>query len=232
MSVAHLASICAKLTAVGVAGAMLAGCGERYSWNQKLVLEVETPKGIHSGGSVVGFTVKEKLIKWTPGEVGRNPYSIAEAGEASFVEVVPGRFLFALLGNGRELAETLFFSEPYPSWIERVRSLNDLRQTVEVPREQYPVLATFMNINDPKSLRLVDPDNLAAVFGAGVRLKAITLETTAEPITKGRIEDVLPWMSGNKINPEVNDGRKGTLRYPNKSVRGYGTISTLQFIRR
>ena len=40
----------------------------------------------------------------------------------------------------------------------------------------YPIMVTFGDIADPKSVTKLDPDNLAARFGKGVKLKRITVE--------------------------------------------------------
>lgn len=62
---------------------------------------------------------------------------------------------------------------------------------ITVPEYQYPMLVTFDDITDPASVRLVDPSNLAASFGPGVRLKSVTLEVTDEAVTAGVVENVL-----------------------------------------
>jgi hypothetical protein len=46
---------------------------------------------------------------------------------------------------------------------------------IRQPEVQYPLLVTFGDIADPKSVALVDPTNLAASFGPGVRLTSVML---------------------------------------------------------
>jgi len=60
------------------------------------------------------------------------------------------------------------------------------------------VLVRFANLNDPTSAVLVDPRDLAASFGPGVRFKGATVEITDDPITKG-IEARLPWLKSSKV---------------------------------
>ncbi len=55
------------------------------------------------------------------------------------------------------------------------------------------MLVRFRNIRDPSSVETVDPDNLAKSFGAGVRLKRITVQITDDPVTSG-IDKRLPNM--------------------------------------
>lgn len=82
---------------------------------------------------------------------------------------------------------------------------------ITVPEVQYPMLVTFGDIADPASVTLVDPGDLAASFGPGVKLKAVTLDVTDEPVTLGRVEGVLGWL--DQIWPDQLDGR------PNETIR-------------
>lgn len=82
-----------------------------------------------------------------------------------------------------------------------------------------------MDINDPNSVREVDPANLAATFGPGVSLKRITLEIRDEPVTEGKIECVLGcWLA-------QGTERKGppSFRVPNDSPRGWYHIGVTKF---
>ena len=83
------------LAALALAGAMLAGCGERVSWRQKLTLEVETPDGIVTGTGVVQIRMRW-LEDWQR-FASANSVGSDVRGEAVVVEVAPGRYLFALV---------------------------------------------------------------------------------------------------------------------------------------
>ena len=61
-----------------------------------------------------------------------------------------------------------------------------------------------MDINDPNSVIEVDPDNLAATLGPGVSLKRIMLEITDEPVTEGKIEQILPCLRSGKACVPLN----------------------------
>ena len=72
-----------------------------HSWRQKLTLLVETPDGKVTGSSVV--EVRASFYQRGPAhERNRGPVW-SDTGEAAVVEVLPGRFLFALMGDGEEL---------------------------------------------------------------------------------------------------------------------------------
>jgi hypothetical protein len=49
-------------------------------------------------------------------------------------------------------------------------------------------------VKDPKTVMLVDPNDIGATLGPGVKWRQITLEITDEPVTEG-IEMKLPWLN-------------------------------------
>ncbi|MCA9423137.1 MAG: hypothetical protein KC592_19110 [Nitrospira sp.] len=73
-----------------------------------------------------------------------------------------------------------------------------------IPHDRYPLLVTFSDITDPKTVQQVDPTNQAATFGPGVVLKRITLEITDEPVTEGKIEQILPCLRSGKACVPLN----------------------------
>jgi hypothetical protein len=60
-------------------------------------------------------------------------------------------------------------------------------------------------------VREVKPDDLAATFGEGVRLKAVTLEITEEPVTEGTAEEVLGWLCRLKADRLRLNGKSGPV---------------------
>lgn len=86
---------------------------------------------------------------------------------------------------------------------------------VPVPSTCLPLMVTFADIVDSKTVNRVDPDDLAASFGAGVRLKAVTLTVAEEPVTEGKVEAVLGWLG--TIWPNRLDGQRyETVDTPNR----------------
>jgi hypothetical protein len=167
----------------------LSGCRETYEWNQKLTVTVVTPSGEVSGAAVV-----HEKVWW-----GQLPASSSEVeykieGEATMVEVAPGKYLFALLGGSEEQAMRTFPGNPGDSSGADWKVIESLRESRPLPRDAWPMLVTFGNVSDPKSVKEVDPKNLAAVFGPGYRLKEMRLEITDEAVTKGAVEKVLGWL--------------------------------------
>lgn len=167
----------------------LAGCQDRNEWRQKLTVTVDTPNGEVAGSSVVRVVSRFGQVPLSNSEVN---YEVT--GEATVVEVAPGLYLFALLGNSE--AERFYRALGYDygnrgEKLDRIARMQGESRVLEP--KNYPLLVTFRDIDDPTTVERVDPDNLAASFGSGYRLKAITLEITDEKVTKGRVEEVLGW---------------------------------------
>ncbi|MGB3317158.1 MAG: hypothetical protein WBB85_22450 [Albidovulum sp.] len=197
---------------------LLTGCKEEFAWRQKMTVTVETPAGEVSGSSVSAVSWQEHAVRFPDG-MGWH-YNVT--GEAVVVEVTPGRYLFALIEGPS--ANYLGSVAPAsiagrkgrvinPDLFDEVRDKRDRAAgVIAVPDYQYPMMVTFADIADPASVALVDPDDLAASFGPGVRLKSVTLEVTDAPVTEGRLEARLPWLlqAGFKrfsVIPRSNDSR-------------------------
>lgn len=178
-----------------------------HQWHQALTVTVETPEGERAGTAVA------QVEAW----FGKQPLSANEVeyrlqGEATAVEVAPGRWLFALLPGSEEryacaAGGALGWAGPWSRGssvppgerIERGEWLAEVPQQVgqppaPVPEECRPLFVTFDDPADPASVRRVDPGDLAASFGPGVSLTAVTLAITEEAVTDGRVEAVLPWL--------------------------------------
>ncbi len=57
-----------------------------------------------------------------------------------------------------------------------------------------PVMATFSDLNDPASIKQVEPGDLSATFGPNVYLVSLTVSKTWEQPTPGMNEQLLPWI--------------------------------------
>jgi hypothetical protein len=173
----------------------LGACRDRYEWRQKLTMTVDTPSGERIGSSVVQVEV---LFGQLPASGNEVEHKLK--GEAVVVEISAGHYLFALLNEGtKELAAGVWEDQLPQSrrdWLPRIADLHGER---ELPSKLYPMLATFADINDPKSVQEVKPEELAAAFGPGVKLESITLSITDEPVTE-RLQNVLKWLG---VYPEA-----------------------------
>jgi hypothetical protein len=88
-----------------------------------------------------------------------------------------------------------------PPWLWAARPGEGKAPPVEVidkahyPRTPaYPLLVTFGDLRDPKSVVAIDPDHLDQQFGPGIKLRRITVQMTDDAVTTG-IEKRLGWLS-------------------------------------
>ncbi|MCP4072332.1 MAG: hypothetical protein GY742_11415 [Hyphomicrobiales bacterium] len=182
-----------------------------YQWNYKLSIEVETTSGPLSAHSVIG-------VKANPANFMRRQFDGYEfdiTGEAVVLEIpVNGvkQYLFLLLkslkrhSKAATIAAIAYADElgemdarsvhinPVANydWLPMVKKLRGKPAAI-LKTDTYPLLVTFTDINDPASVVRVDPYDLEKHFGTGVKLKAVTLEITGEPVTKGEVEKVTGW---------------------------------------
>lgn len=202
-----------RLTVLGVllAGVLLAACDDAApDYCYRLTVEVATPQGLRTGSSVIE-------VEQTLGRPGMNPAGQAVErrirGEAVAVDLPGGRTLFALLRSDNNIdwagyvMPLLAPDQPGDSFAERLDDMLALagKGPIALPRtfppvahlperSAYPMLVTFRDTGDPTSVQLVDPDDLAATFGPGTRLRRITVEMTHDAVTTG-IEERLGWLN-------------------------------------
>ncbi len=197
-----------------------------FTWHQKMTVTVETPVGDVSGSSVTRMKVISKPR--TLPDAG-----VVEAkltGEAVVVEVLTGRYVFALLELGWAEAayadaRTGVGKEGFEDFMRHIVAQKG-KPAMPLPEDALPRLVTFGDISDPTSVALVDPDDLAASFGPGVRLKSVTLEITDEPVSEGRVESLLGWWLGNRAG---SYNEVAPIQLPDNSPRGWSHLSALEF---
>ena len=203
--------------AVLAASVMTAGCGlfGNHTYRYKITVEVETPSGVKSG-----FAVRE--VQYSTGGIKlpeSSSVSVTQRGEAVAVDLPGGQTLFALLSvNGYETLQAAF-GDDKPATLDAAkadRRIVDLKPKPESIPEQsgYPTLVRFKDVHDPKSVEQVKPDDLAASFGAGVRLKRITVQIVDEDVTVG-IGKRLGWL-GKYPEPSLDPDFRGST-HPNLS---------------
>jgi hypothetical protein len=186
---------------------LLVGCDmlfntPKWRWNQKLTVSVMTPEGMKTGSAVTSARIAFPP-KWTGVGDAAGMQQGGVTGEAVVVDLGEGRYVFALLqGYAEWTAYAAFFPELEGKALlkkEMVPYLDAMvastGQTHELARKDYPLLVTFDDINDPASVRRLDPGDLSASFGPGYRLDAITLSITDEPVTEGVVQKVLGWLT-------------------------------------
>lgn len=197
-----------------LAAVILPGCAfaedKAPDYRYRLTVEVDTPEGVKSGSGVI--EVEQSLSRSTaaPAKVG---VQRKVHGEAVAVDLPNGKTLFALLRseNNVDWASYIYVylathekGKPFIDQLDNVLEVTGERTLPRMwppvgfleERSAYPMLVTFGDLADPTSVAQVDPDDLAATFGEGVRLNRITVELTDDPVTSG-IEDRLGWFDAS-----------------------------------
>ncbi|MGI9401684.1 MAG: hypothetical protein ACR2O0_10555 [Rhizobiaceae bacterium] len=147
--------------------------GFTYLFHQRLTVAVETPAGLSTGEAVVEITARPY------GNLNTTGHRLHQRGEAVVVEL-PGNdkpeVLFALLKGehknqlamGKDVFADALAKEWFAwlggGWMGQMHDLVGL-PTRPLPRLYYPLLVTFTDMDDPASVKQVDPDDLDAVFG-------------------------------------------------------------------
>ena len=186
----------------------------------RLTIVVETPEGERTGSSVT------QLMSYFPGGLTRaQGWSLIHqlAGEVVVVDLGQRGVLFSTFerqsilvrsgGDAYNAGLAPFpqdkFRGDYPlqasinqKYAAYLDDLNRLKPKSELSLEDVPALVRFGNLNDPTSVTLVNPRDLAASFGPGVTFKSATVEITDDPITHS-IEARLPWLKTSSEAPTL-----------------------------
>ena len=200
---------------------LVSGCssGATEKIRYKMIIEVETPQGLRSGYAVREVTFSEG---YQGPSIGEDRGSITVKGEAVAVDLPKGQTLFALLtasGGDVDYGARIFDRafDWYPAYAKEEPTASSSLSSIElwptapktdrmVNTNPVPMLVRFADIKDPKTVEAVKPDALGTIFGPGVKLKAITIQATNEPVTTG-IEKRLAWVANEFYFDKMLDGQ-------------------------
>ncbi|MEX3012036.1 hypothetical protein [Hoeflea sp. TYP-13] len=216
--VAIIVAIAATAVAlVGAATIWFFMVWDQASLRYRLTYKIDVNGEVHAGSGVIELTSEDTSNLPLPG-VG---FSSSAKGEAVVVYLGDGRYLFSLLNNASNLPFKPFvaYYKGNKTPVDVTRALRADKPSIELTSDQMPMLVTFANIDDPASVREVDPDDFAASFGPGVELESVMLEITDEPVTVGRVQGVLSWLQ----DPDVMEN-PGWSKLPLKSRRAIGKL--------
>ena len=174
----------------------LSGCGylnSRASYRFRMTVEVDTPQGIKSGSSVYEVLAEKNNTRVLAEERAGGTRT---RGQALIVDLPSGP-LFVLLATdtaGESLGSVATYALAGENarggidhFLPAVRKLggwfSDYK--AELPRENWPMMVRFSQINDPTTIEKVDPQLIG--------VKRIVVETTDDDVTNG-IENRIPWL--------------------------------------
>ncbi|MEQ1718350.1 MAG: hypothetical protein ABL907_20605 [Hyphomicrobium sp.] len=203
---------------------LLVGCGDTETFRYKLTISVETPEGVKTGFSVVE-------IKATDVRFPERGTASSARGEAIYVDLGAGRRpLVAVMSlyqgkskglkwyEGKPDTEALlklFGEKPEERLVKQFAQLKRMRGARPLATQDLPDLVTFADVASPKTVTAVDPEDLRASLGYGIRWQSMAIEITEEPVTKS-IEKKLPWLAGPWIGLDVAPWSGGSKSAPRR----------------
>lgn len=181
------------LLASSAVATALGGCSEMFPkrFRFRMTVEVETRQALRTGSGVMEMSAANATFKLPDSAA----VDLRFKGEAVPVDLHTGT-LFALVGQTPgvdrfEGAVVNTFDPKRPGGAQLVAMIDELgrreslgRKAVMRPQD-YPKLVRFRDIRDPKTVELIDPNDLAKNFEAGVKLRRIVLTVVDEPVTIG-----------------------------------------------
>jgi hypothetical protein len=175
---------------------------ERPAHKYRLSMSIDTPDGLKSASGIYSVHPDRNYDRH-----GKTTIK----GDALYVDLGQGRNLVALMAHGKggtDMDAASYLALRAFSARGRHVSFSDIGAMTgkaAVTGEFIPVLLSFADINDPKTARVVEPDDLATVLGEGVRLRGVNVEVVpnglwpvdfggflGEPVTRGIVAH-LPW---------------------------------------
>lgn len=200
-----------------------------FTYRYKMTVEVETPEGIKSGSSVIEVETSQ-WPKKLRGLAGGNTSSSLIRGEAVVVDLNERGVLFAPLNtkyNVSLIPKVIMNKSVHSIEPGGVPEFAKLTYTAKILEEKdYPLLVSFTNLQKPESVQKVNPLALDAIFGANVKLRSITIESTDDDIPN-LVEKKLPWL--NQYYGKLLDGsgaRSAEATNPIANQLGAGSFKT------
>lgn len=172
---------------LGVLPFVMYGCWQVVypsgSFRYKLTLVVDD-----NGKQITSSAVREIFIQTQPRLPEAGNY-VAVKGEAVVIDLGKRGVLFALLRSkdSVDYGYRIVFDNFYvmgASTAKGIEFYKNLKAKKELSFDKLPMLVYFRDINDPKTVELVDPNDLEKTFGKGVKLVSATLEMSDEGVTK------------------------------------------------
>ena len=175
------------------------------TWNYRITVEIETPEGIKTGSTVRQIRGANTLAL--------NPdvpsFRFNVSGEAVVVDLGKRGYVFALIAWNSYEEFLAAFPSAETDISQKIKYYKHLQDgTKEALSKNFPRFVTFADVNDPMTVKGIDREAMYQVLGKGVTLKAVTIEKTSAPVTRGTVNETLPWL--NSLGGKNLDGSRGT----------------------
>jgi hypothetical protein len=195
---------------------LIAACTPSVETFLKVTLSVEADGKLYSGSGI------RKVICYddVPELRGMSMGGCTTLGEA----------VVAVIGEGGDRG-VLFLTVCYPGSDEvilqgRASSQDPNKWTIPIAGvTSMPQIMRFWSMGDVRTLMVVNPNDMAATMGEGVKFHSITVEQTPSgEITRGEVIKYLPW-----LEPLRAENKSFVMKYPEMWDREkYGSIGDLR----
>ena len=175
--------------------------GPHYQ-NFKLTATIRTPDGVQTSSVVRRLTFE---YQWTPLPETVHEVSVDQFGEALVISYEDGPTVFVPLDYRAELTlarvtRSLPVEGIKPHTRDKrairawLRGLNNKQPAQPVLEAYYPTLLVFDDVDDYRTVRVLEREELREILKDGFSVPAFTIEPTKEAITDGNIQNFLPWI--------------------------------------
>jgi hypothetical protein len=219
-------TIAAAIVIVAAAVVWWSIANPTYVHRFRLAIEVQVDGEVRSGSSVI----EVRTTDYNVGMPGAQGVRSRVLGQAVLVDLGKGRNVIATLGIGPagsvDGIANLTFTAFLPNRPAlKHRDVPALTGSAPLAERYVPTLVTFSDLGDPKTARVIAPEEFEQVFGGEVRFRRAFIEMmpagswpfntigwpaslAGEPITRG-LEKKMPWLP----HPQYLSGRFGCDSY-------------------
>lgn len=168
----------------------------------RLTLKVDVDGQPHIGSGVIETRWGDQ--RYASSLAGGVAWHVFVKGEAVVIDLGERGLMFATLDGRRDsrcndppslVAAVLGRTSVGGMTPDLLRRISEDTSPSKVDADCIPMLVRFGDPTNPKTAQLVDPNDLSAAFGSGVKLAEATIAITDEQVTRG-IERKLPWVIG------------------------------------
>ena len=205
-----------------------AGCGKSYTYNYRITVSVRDHNRLAKASDVVRVTEEA---------VGTHAKVAALCGEALTIKLSTGKYLVTLLsGSPLDDADGVhaqWRDSPTNIFLVRlklplawsysddsgVKKLSSVRDVVHLTAYEMPEIVLFDNLNDPTTIKRVDPKE-SRLLGDGINIEDVSVQVTDDDVSQGRLAATIPWL--NASNDYLDGSQFG------RAVKGYHSFQFVQ----
>lgn len=174
----------------------LAGCSPTEKTRVRITATVAIGDTIYRGSAVQEFRCKAGGTLGGGMDVG----GCLIKGEAVYVD---------LKGHGNLVIPMLGKRKDATSYAKLIRPQSGPPgEAWELYGDAIPMMVTFTDPSDPRTVELVDPANLQGRFGQDARVAGLTAEKTSDAVTETLVT-YMPWVSQGKGRDYLKRGQPG-----------------------